>query len=191
MARPREFDESEVLVSARNAFWANGITNTSVSDLSEATGLSTGSIYKAFSSKEELSHRTLADYLDRAQENVSALLDSGDTPQAGLEAWLEAMAQNASNNSPTRGCYAVMCATELAETDPWVRDRLRRVDKALRRHVAQVLSNANSQGELNCDPKAGADFLATTVNGLQVESRKGIGLDDARSILALALNALR
>ncbi|MFV1989147.1 MAG: TetR/AcrR family transcriptional regulator [Acidimicrobiales bacterium] len=191
MARPREFDESEVLASARNAFWANGITNTSVHDLSEATGLSTGSIYKAFSSKEELSHRTLADYAEQAQENVSALLESGDTPLAGLEAWLEAMAQNASDKSPTRGCYAVMCATELAETDPWIRDRLRRLDKAQRGHVAQIINNANNQGELNCDPKAGADFLATTVNGLQVESRKGIGLDEARSILALALNALR
>ncbi len=191
MARPREFDETEVIDSARNAFWANGIGATSMTDLSAATGLSTGSIYKAFSSKEELTHKTLDDYIERAKVDVNRLLGTGDTPLAGIEAWLEAMAQNASRTSATRGCFAVMCTTELAETDPWVRSRLRSLDQGLRGRLAEALRNANTHGELNCDPELGAQFLSTTVNGLQVESRKGIELEQARSILEMALNALR
>ena len=54
MARPREFDETEVVDLARNAFWSHGVAATSITALSEATGLSVGSIYKAFKSKDAL-----------------------------------------------------------------------------------------------------------------------------------------
>ncbi len=66
MGRPREFDEKVVVAKARDAFWANGISATSISDLGDATGLSVGSIYKAFDSKDGLCFRTLDDYLDGA-----------------------------------------------------------------------------------------------------------------------------
>lgn len=191
MARPREFDEQTVLDAARNAFWANGVAETSISDLGAATGLSVGSIYKAFESKAGLCRASLDDYLQHGLAAATELLDHAEGPVAGLAAWLDAMAVQAASTSPTRGCFAVNCATELAETDDHVRERLRRHDRALRSVVRQAISKAVTSGELNVDPSAGAMLLCTTVNGLQVESRKGVSPDDARTTLTMAFDALR
>ena len=39
MARPRKFDEQDVLTAARDTFWRGGYKATSVQDLAEATAL--------------------------------------------------------------------------------------------------------------------------------------------------------
>ncbi|MEG2386881.1 MAG: helix-turn-helix domain-containing protein [Aurantimicrobium sp.] len=51
MARPRKFNEGDVLSSAMALFARRGFTATSLDDLVDATGLLRGSIYKAFGSK--------------------------------------------------------------------------------------------------------------------------------------------
>lgn len=190
MARPREFAEDVVVAKARDAFWANGVAATSISDLNEATGLSVGSIYKAFGSKAGLFHLTLDDYLDGLIEAVEGALDSGRTPVEGIEAWFALVAAQASGDSATRGCYAVNCTTELAERDPEVRTRLQEHDHRLRARVAGTLRAGVAAGELSADPDLGARLLCTIVNGLHLESRKGVTLADAEATLALALRAL-
>lgn len=51
MARPRKFDEVEVVQQAMTLFAQNGFNATSIDELVEATGLLRGSLYKAFGSK--------------------------------------------------------------------------------------------------------------------------------------------
>lgn len=190
MGRPREFDEQRVIQSARETFWANGVAATSVSDLSEATGISVGSLYKAFDSKAEVCHRALDDYLDVALDFTAGLLSNGETPLDSLNQLFDAMAERASDDSPTRGCYAVAMAGELAETDAAVRERLRVHDRRVRGLIADRLRLGVAAGQFDCDPEVGARMLATTINGVQVEARKGITYDEARSVLGLALKAI-
>lgn len=54
MARPRQFDEGEVVAKAALLFSQNGYNATSVDDLLQVTGLQRGSLYKAFGSKLNL-----------------------------------------------------------------------------------------------------------------------------------------
>ena len=54
MARPREFDEDEVLQAALRLFWGKGYQGTSLDDLMAAMRLTKSSLYKAFGSKEAL-----------------------------------------------------------------------------------------------------------------------------------------
>ena len=44
MARPRKFEESDVIAAARDEFWTRGYGATSVDDLTAATGLGKGSL---------------------------------------------------------------------------------------------------------------------------------------------------
>jgi len=67
MARPRAFDESDVIEAAMLAFWRVGYGATSISTLEKATGLSRVSIYNAFGDKEGLFLRALEHY--RAMAN--------------------------------------------------------------------------------------------------------------------------
>ena len=191
MGRPRTFDEEVVVDAAREAFWSRGVHATSIADLSEATGLSVGSLYKAFGSKGELCARTLDSYLEAGLARVEAILTGAASPVTGLQEWLEWIAERASSAGPTRGCYAVVCASELAATDASVRRRLVAHDHRLRALVASAIEAANRCGELSGDPQRGARLLCTTVNGVQLDGRKGISRDDARATLMLALDALR
>lgn len=191
MARPREFVESDAIDAARDAFWRKGYAGTSISDLSEATGLSVGSIYKAFGSKSNLCHRTLESYVDTGLTWLDEMLASGETPLEGIENWLETMSTAAAADVSTRGCYVVVSAIELSETDPAALREIRRYDDGRRSRVAGALRAANSAGQLDCDPVIGARLLCTTIDGIQVEARKGISAADARATLRLALHALQ
>jgi AcrR family transcriptional regulator len=74
-ARPREFDEDEVLQAALRLFWEKGNEGTSLSDLMAATGLTKSSHYKAFDSKEALFWRVVEryqrDFLDFRHEALA------------------------------------------------------------------------------------------------------------------------
>jgi TetR/AcrR family transcriptional repressor of nem operon len=54
VARPRSFDETEVIAKASELFAALGYSATSIDELVAATGLQRGSLYKAFGSKQKL-----------------------------------------------------------------------------------------------------------------------------------------
>ncbi len=60
MARPRTFDEDEVIAKAAEVFGRLGFNAASVDDLLGATGLQRGSLYKAFGSKRNLFEKVLA-----------------------------------------------------------------------------------------------------------------------------------
>lgn len=191
MARPREFDEQTVLDAARDEFWEHGVAATSISQLSAATGLSVGSLYKAFSSKGELCALTLDHYLDHGLDVMGALLDSGDTTVDGIDAWLGALADMASSSDGPRGCYGVVCAVELAGDEPEIRDRLRRHDERLVGRLTDALRSAQAEGADVTSPlDDAARFLYTAINGVQVEARKGIDGDHARRTLAIARRAV-
>ena len=215
MARPRTFDADDALARARAALWAGGIHATSVAELSAATGLTVGSLYKAFADKPTLVRRALETYLDAglawtadrlgratgAEGGAPGDENPGDrapgdgartaTPLAGIETWLRAVAELAASDAPTRGCFAVQCAAELAERDGRVRERLAAHDAALRALVADELRREARAGLWRGDAELHARVLLTLVNGLQLDARKGLEARDAHAVVDAALAGLR
>lgn len=61
MARPRSFDQTEIIIKAGKLFARMGYNATSVDDLVLETGLQRGSLYKAFGSKRNLFVLALAE----------------------------------------------------------------------------------------------------------------------------------
>jgi TetR/AcrR family transcriptional regulator, transcriptional repressor for nem operon len=59
VARPRNFDEAEVIAQAADVFARLGYNAASIDDLIGATGLQRGSLYKAFGSKRNLFEKAL------------------------------------------------------------------------------------------------------------------------------------
>src|SRR4051812_24330922 len=71
--RPREFDTERALDAALALFWRHGYEGTSLSELTDAVGVTPTSLYAAFGNKEELFSKVVdryiqgpADYLHRA-----------------------------------------------------------------------------------------------------------------------------
>lgn len=76
MARPRAFDERNVIRQAAELFASQGFNGTSIDDLVKITGLMRGSIYKAFGSKRNLfeaSLKQLATQFTGSQQDLDLL----------------------------------------------------------------------------------------------------------------------
>lgn len=76
MARPRAFDERNVIEQAAAVFSEQGFHATSIDDLVMATGLMRGSLYKAFGSKRNLfeaSLKLLATQFTGSQQDLDLL----------------------------------------------------------------------------------------------------------------------
>lgn len=98
MARPRNFNEDDVVDSAAGAFGRLGYTGCSIDDLVEVTGLQRGSLYKAFGSKRGLFEKVLEKALARDWTLDPAAIDLMITALrelAGVDLVIAAMCRRA------------------------------------------------------------------------------------------------
>ena len=75
---------AQIIEAAVSCFLEKGYTNTSMSDIIKASGLSSGSIYSHFSGKEDILVSTINERLENVK-NLYAALPEGAGPQDILE----------------------------------------------------------------------------------------------------------
>ena len=162
MPRPREFDEADVVASARDTFWTRGYGATSVDDLTGATGLGKGSLYGAFGDKHRLFMRTLDDYIATSLDLVHTQLHDSTYPAyERLVRHIRWQAGAAATDETRRGCMMARTAAELGSTDDEVEDKVERAYSVWRDDIAHAIAEAQRDGDI--DPKADARVLAGTL----------------------------
>src|ERR1700755_1152627 len=118
MARPRKFDEGDVVAAARDEFWTRGYAATSVEDLTAATGLGKGSLYGAFGDKHGLYLRALDDYIASSIDAVrSARRDPAFTAYDRLARHIRTQVKLLIADRDRRGCMMAKSAAELSGFD--------------------------------------------------------------------------
>jgi AcrR family transcriptional regulator len=174
MARPREFDEGDVLRAARDRFWDAGYAATSLSDLSAATGLGKTSLYGAFGDKHALYMRIFDEYSVGAVQSVRAELAGPDEGALErLRAHLLANARGSAGNP--RGCLLARGTSELAGRDEDVSARSRRAYQELSLVYAEAVRAAQRAGELapDADARALGDLMLAVHRGTEALGRGG------------------
>lgn len=172
MARTREFDTDAAVAAAMEAFRRTGFEGTSMRDLSEATGLGSGSIYAAFGSKEGLYLAALDLYRQRYAMPLTDLLRSacgGDAREVVREVFVSAVDEIA-RDGRRRACLIVAAAMERARDDDRVATRLRSTTQALEFALFDVIAEGQVRGQIPADRDASdlAGFLVTNLQGLRV-----------------------
>ena len=76
MARTKQFDETQALVSAMRVFWEKGYEGTSIHDLEQAMGLNRTSIYNTFGNKRAIFNRVMSCYKESVMASLFAALDT-------------------------------------------------------------------------------------------------------------------
>src|ERR1700744_3779832 len=110
IGRPREFDRDAALDAAMLLFWRKGFATTSMSDLCDAMGVRSPSLYAAFGSKEALYLEAMERYVGIQGHLVWDGL-GGTTARAGVENLLIAAAETLPKSRATpAGCMAVLAA---------------------------------------------------------------------------------
>ena len=172
MARPRAFDEADMLARARDLFWEKGYTATSIQDLERHLGLNRSSIYSSLGDKATLYRKTLAAYRDDNHERIKEELGTTKNLRASLLAMLSTAAGAAVPEHCTgpRGCYIVNATTELASLDPEMLRFVMNNRERFTEIMAHALQQAQARGELGptVNPEADAAYLFLLYNGLQV-----------------------
>lgn len=116
MARPREFDEGEVLDAALACFWSRGYESTSMRDLIDRTGLTGASLYNAFGDKRSLFEKTLAHYIDGSIADRIRRCEAMP-PRKAIAGFLDEIVRRSLADPERKGCLLVNSAVDLAAHD--------------------------------------------------------------------------
>ncbi|HEV7961034.1 MAG TPA: TetR/AcrR family transcriptional regulator [Actinoplanes sp.] len=193
MARPRKFDEAQVLDAVRDEFWARGYAATSLDDLMRATGLGKGSLYGAFGGKRELFLRVLGEYAGQRVDGARRAL-SGDGPAIDRLRNVFDPPENpdAGAGPPGRGCLLANSSTELAARDDEVGDCARRTYQAVEDLLAGVIEQAVAEGGLpaTTEPRELARLLLAIQQGVEFLGKTGMEPGGLRQIGRSAATAL-
>ena len=119
--RPREFDKDEVLGAALQVFWQKGYEGASLSDLTDAMGITRPSLYAAFGNKEALFLQALDRYEKDKLAYIGEAVDAL-TARAVAENLLLGAVEVATGGE-SRGCMGVISSVACQSIEPSIRGR--------------------------------------------------------------------
>jgi len=172
LARPKAFNQDLVLTEAMLCFWRRGYSATSMKNLESATGLTPGSIYNSFGSKDGLFLSSLDHYIEKVvKRRVRRYLLEGD-PVAGIEAYFYD-GFRIENGEIRDGCLLISTSTELGPHDEVVRRHVVKGMKVAQEGLEKAIDRAKQAGQIDksIDSKLRARHLGLVLNGMLVQTK--------------------
>ena len=116
MARPKSFDESQVLDAAVDCFWRYGLKSASIRDLAEEMGIAGPSLYNAYGCKRTLFMQALERYAEQRSRARIARLERDCPPKQAILVFIGETIDHALT-ADGRGCLLVNTAMEVPAED--------------------------------------------------------------------------
>jgi AcrR family transcriptional regulator len=157
-------------------FWDRGYEATSVSDLTEAMGITPPSLYSAFGDKKRLFLEAVDRYqADRRCFAEKALREEPTAESAIRRLLLRAVAAMAQTDRP-KGCMIALSATNCAAESRDVFEAVSEHRKSGERAIKDRIAAGAAAGELaeDTDVDALAGFVTALLNGLAIQARDGV-----------------
>jgi AcrR family transcriptional regulator len=156
-------------------FWRRGYRGTSIDDLTEALEINRPSLYAAFGDKEELFLQVVDDYRDHMIVPAVSKLVNAKSLHDGLPAFFRALADIIVENETPPGCLiACLLAEECCESDV-IKTKLATLIDSADRVFAKVFQDHRDELNAALTPEAAGKLLASTMHGLSVRARVGVG----------------
>lgn len=189
--RPREFDLNDAARDAMNVFWDHGYEGASLPDLIAGTGLSRGSLYKAFGDKRGLLLAALDQYISAGLKATADILSQPGSARTAIRESLLRYAALSSDQEGRRGCFVVAMATEMAAQDAEIAERTGRMFRRLQQLFAGAIVRAQASGEIpDRDEQAMARTLVCLMQGMRVLGKTGVSEADMVRIVDNTLRIL-
>ena len=170
MARPKAFNEEEVIDKAVEIFWAKGYEATSMQDLIDAMGIQRGSLYGAFGSKQQLFLKSLKRYSVTVVKKLLEILESKPSAIESIELFFSQLVEHLLTAGELRSCLVTNSAIERGLRDDETRQLVLKLLNALEDGFYKTLLRAKENGELSTelDLKVVANYLTSSMQGLLV-----------------------
>lgn len=191
MGRPREFDTDSVLDRASQVFQERGYSGASVDALQTATGLTAGSLYKAFGHKRGLFAAAYRRYVDTRRALVADRLGQVTNGRERMAATLHAYLDVSSGGEGRRGCMVVAGLIEASTLDPSLRDDVAMTLADNRMGLIALLEDGRRDGSIRADlaVEPCADLLLALLQGLRATGKLRDPVDPD-GLVTLALKIL-
>lgn len=189
--RPRSFDRAEALQKAMKVFWSKGYDGASLSDLTEAMGINSPSLYGAFGSKEALFREAVALYRNGAGGSTRRALQDAPTARDGIQAMLLAAANRFTAPGVPPGCMVVLGGPSGSSNHESVSDFLCENRREMQSRILSRLTAGVAQGELpaGIDLKGLAAFYTTVLHGMSIQARDGASRKTLQAVARQAMSA--
>lgn len=183
MGRPKSYERNKVLGQALTRFWQQGYRATSLSDLTETTGLNKKSLYAEFGDKEALFRAALELYGHDRSELAKEYLTRQPAGAQNIRHFFHALCEQTEN----RGCLFTVTLNERSASD----ESHAYVNGALSK--LEGLFYANLITDNNGWPKAQrrrvARHLIVFMQGLMTIARTGVEESELKRLVDVGLNA--
>lgn len=188
--RPRAFDRDAALAKAALVFWLKGYEATSMSDLTEAMGIGSPSLYAAFGSKEALYAEALQHYCDSYKALGWSDFSQAATARAAVQSWLmtsAAFLTGSLSDTPT-GCMVTLSAVG-SEGYPALGELVRNFRNSPFMRVKARIEQGIAEGELpeSLDAHSLARFVQTVQSGMSILARDEVGRDELEAVAHAAM----
>jgi AcrR family transcriptional regulator len=187
--RPRSFCAETALAAALRVFWSKGFEGASITELTDAMGITRPSLYAAFGNKEDLFRKALDLYERDKLAYVGAAL-AEPTARGVASHMLHGALDMQTTGSDPKGCLGVIstvaCGTEAESVRGDVMARQASTSAAL----LQRFEEAKAEGDLPDHVEAASlvRYLTAVLQGLCVQAGAGASPEDLRRIVDTTLD---
>ena len=181
-----------MLDGAIRVFRERGYNATSVADLAQATGLSAGSLYKAFKDKRGIFLAAFERYVEDGDARRRLAFREGVRGRGRLGALLALYAAASSGSEGVQGCLVAGSTVELTTMDAATARRVKAAQARTEHLLARIVREGQADGSIRADidGAAAARLMLCILQGMRVVGKTGRSRSDMDAIVELALKAL-
>ncbi|MEO6152365.1 MAG: TetR/AcrR family transcriptional regulator [Croceibacterium sp.] len=186
--RPREFDCDVALAAALRVFWSKGYDGASLTDLTEAMGITRPSLYAAFGNKEALFKKTLDLYESEKLSYINHAL-SAATGRGVAERLLEGAIANATGKDEPQGCLGVISTVNCGQEASSIRSHVLERAETARQALIDRMGRAIADGDFTTAVEAETitRYLFAVLQGLSVQAGSGASRAELDDVAATTL----
>jgi AcrR family transcriptional regulator len=186
--RPRAFCADEALTAALRVFWSKGYEGASLSDLTEAMGITRPSLYAAFGNKEALFRKALDLYEREKLAYVSEAL-AAPTAREVAERMLRGALALQTNECEPKGCLGVISSVACGTEAESIRAHVIARRESSHRAMIERFERAKAEGDLpaHVEVQGLTAYLLALLQGMAVQAGSGASAGQLEALIDTSL----
>jgi TetR/AcrR family transcriptional repressor of nem operon len=173
----KTFEESDVIEQAMQVFWEKGYAATSISDITEATGIKRGSLYNAFDGKDDLFMRSLLKYDIERRSGLIRQFEAIDDPREAISGLFDYFVKDSLSDPDRKGCLLVNTSLDYSQHDDEVQKVVSDAFKEIAVFFEKLIKRGHERGDIpdTVKPRPTAKALVAFLVGIRVMGRGTFG----------------
>jgi TetR/AcrR family transcriptional repressor of nem operon len=187
--RSSEITKAKVLIEATNLFNTKGYKSTSLSDITDATGLTKGAIYRHFKSKECLEIEAFQKMMQAIFVSLNEKIKAQNNTRDKLFCVLNLFQSYIPNPLIIGGCPLLNVAIEVDDTNLELKQKAQQALSVFRDSVERIIINGKTHKQVGAlvNEKLVATIMISTLEGGLMMSK----LQNSNSDIEIVVNHLK